>query len=133
MGALEPPHTSRLAGSALHDRALGPVKHSRNDKPTEEEHKSPDQTQSPRRLCLDVDWFLEFLFCQVGSSLFIFHQVVSPHQPPNKSPMHSVPLWIAAALYFVTLFCWQSHYVTALDQALRFPSYRSLQLDPSLD
>jgi hypothetical protein len=59
--------------------------------------------------------------------------VVSPHQPPNKRPMHSVPLWIAAALYFVTLFCWQSHYVTALDQALRFPSYRSLQLDPSLD
>jgi hypothetical protein len=47
--------------------------------------------------------------------------------------MHSVPLWIAAVVYFVTLFCWQTHYVTALDQAFRFPSYRSIQLDPSLD
>jgi hypothetical protein len=47
--------------------------------------------------------------------------------------MRSVPVWIAAVLYFVTLLCWQTHYVTALDQAFRFPSYRSIQLDPSLD
>jgi hypothetical protein len=47
--------------------------------------------------------------------------------------MYSVPLWIGAVLYFVTLFCWQNHYVTALDQGFRFPSYKSLQVSPSLD
>jgi len=39
MSALEPPHTSGLAGSALHYRAFAPVKHSGNDKPTKEEYK----------------------------------------------------------------------------------------------
>jgi hypothetical protein len=46
--------------------------------------------------------------------------------------MHSVPLWIAAVLYFATLFFWQSHYGSALDQAFRFPSYQSISLDPYL-
>ena len=40
MGALEPPHTPRLAGSALHYRALAPVEHSGHDKPTGEEYKA---------------------------------------------------------------------------------------------
>gem|GEM_PF-6449128 len=47
--------------------------------------------------------------------------------------MHSVPLWIGAALYFAALLCWQSHYVAALDQAFRFPSYQSIQVNPSFD
>src|ERR1700730_12848744 len=104
MGALEPPHTSRLARSALHDRALGPVKHSRNHKPTEEEYKSPAQRKGPvayvsgRRLVSRISVLPSWV-----ESVYI-SSVVSPHQPPNKRPMHSVPLWIAAGLYFVTLF-----------------------------
>jgi hypothetical protein len=74
--------------------------------------------------------FPVFLLCEDQLILFIFHQLVSPQQyPPNKRcPMHSIPLWICAVLYFATLFFWQSHYVSTLDQAFRFPSYQSIPL-----
>jgi hypothetical protein len=39
MGGFEPPHTPGLAGSALHHRALVPVEHKRDDKPTGTEYK----------------------------------------------------------------------------------------------
>ena len=34
---------------------------------------------------------------------------------------------------FGCLYCWQRHYVSALDQAFRFRSYRPIPLDPYLD
>ena len=40
MSAFKPPHTPGLAGSALHLRALAPVEHSGDDKPTGEEYKA---------------------------------------------------------------------------------------------
>jgi hypothetical protein len=52
MSALEPPHTPRLAGSALHYRALAPVEHSRHDKPTRKEYKGgvrEDMVGAPER------------------------------------------------------------------------------------
>jgi hypothetical protein len=218
MSALEPPHTPRLAGSALHYRALAPVEHSRHDKPTRKEYKGgvredmvgaperarrghsaksrfvvlsgtssescrlvrrsfdnnrrlPVRTQRSRScglrdLRLGSFQMLrphggETSFCPATSSsscrslagstelaevlpelleLLLLRRPVdsvyisSIRIPPNKRcRMHSVPLWIGAALYFATLFFWQSHYVSALDQAFRFPSYQSIPLDSYLN
>jgi hypothetical protein len=47
--------------------------------------------------------------------------------------MRAVRLWIAATIYFSALFCWQNHYITALGLGFRFPTYRSIQVNPSFD
>ena len=109
-----------------------PESHSRNHKPTEKEYKSsrpgakPLSTMPGGRLVFRISVLPSWVESPVYTSSSRIPQI-----NPHKRPMHSVPLWIGCRSLFQTLFCWQSH-VTALDQALRFPSYRPLQLDPSL-
>jgi hypothetical protein len=83
---------------------------------------------APASNSLDSLVFSYFCFAKLHRfRLYFINRSPPKSVSPHKRPMHSVPLWIAAALYFVTLSCWQSHHVTALDQAFHFASYRSLQ------